>query len=136
MKRLSIISILVIVFTSGCIFQSSGGLSVSIASITSDKTEYRSFDDINLNITIESSDILEDVFVNASGIRDKYGKLHVKSSLVVNLSEGDNEVLITNKLPACNKCKGLNPGVYSINVTVSYNGSILDENVIDINLKQ
>ncbi len=136
MKRLSfLIFATILILMPGCILNL-GANSVEIISIAPDKGVYQSGDPMELNITLEVSDYIENVTINATGLINKVGKTLLHKSRVVTLTEGINNVTFSYRMPACSSCNKLEPGIYSIEVTVSHNGDIIAQGAEEIELKQ
>lgn len=135
MKRIMVSVIVIFIFLSGCIFQSTAP-SVEIVSITTDKKVYHSRDHMRINVLLKSSDTLENVTINTAGIKNKYGKIMLHKSMVVDLKGGINNITFSYTLPICSTCKGLEAGIYEIHVTVVYKEKMLANGTINVELRQ
>jgi hypothetical protein len=124
-----------IVLLSGCIFPADSSL-VDIVSIAPDKTVYHSNEHMTLNVTLKASEEIKVAYVNVTGLENSLGETLLHKSRFIILHKGRNNVTFTYKMPVCSSCKKLEPGMYPLEVTVSYKGEILAEGTKEIELKQ
>ena len=129
------IPVIVLIILVGCIFNSQE-TPISIKAITSNKTLYKSNDDMYVNITLESTDFIERVFVNITGLKNSLGEILLNKSKIVNPQVGENEIVFHYITPTCSPCKHLDPGSYEIYIKVSYEGKVLAEGSKTIELSQ
>lgn len=135
MKREMIsLSTVILIILSGCIFQSNA-LSVEIVSITPDKEVYHSHESMKLDISLDSSHGLQNVTVNANGLKNKYGKILFNETVVVDLVQGVSNVTFSYTMPTCSSCKGLKRGEYIVNIIIIYQEEILVNGTTNVTLR-
>ena len=133
MKWLSIpVSAIISSLLLGCIFCSP----IEIVSITPNKTVYHSGDYIELNVTLKATKALQNVTITAIGLKNSVGQVLLNKSMVVNLVKGINNVTFKYRMPYCSPCKNLNPGIYPIEIIVSYKGKVVAKGIENIELKR
>jgi hypothetical protein len=135
-EKLLVASILVIMLLPGCILNSGGGaVSVKVLSV-GEKDMVCSFGErVTLNVTAKSSVSLDNVTVKITGLKNKLNQMKLSKSQFVELSRGINVISFAYRTPACSPCNRLDPGVYSINATISYDGELLAYGSGNIELK-
>ncbi len=123
---------------SGCIQNTNtfenGTPGIEIAMLTTDKNTYGSHEDMRVSVLIRSSESLEKATVSLSGIKP-YNRAYVKESKIVNLSQGENEIVFNAKTPYCTSgCGGVYPGPYDLNVEILITGGLVVNSSTTINL--
>jgi len=136
-KKLLLTFILVSTMLSGCISDSGGsGTSVEVLSV-GEKDMVCSFGEkVTLNVTAKSSVSLDNVTVKIRGLKNKLNQMKLIKSQVVELARGINVISFACRIPTCSPCNRLDPGIYSINATISRNGEILAYGSGSMELKQ
>ena len=138
-KTVSIKESLIVTFTiilplfSGCVSHSTN--SVEIVSIMPNKQVYYLGDHMKLNVTLKSSNTLENVTISATGLKNRVGQTLLHESKVVTLAKGTESIIFKYYIPSC-PCKHLDPGTYPINITVSHNGEIIVQSIVNIQLEE
>ncbi len=127
-----------VVYISGCIQNTgtygNGTLGIEIAMLTTDKNTYGSHEDMKVSVLIRSSKSFENVTVSLSGIKP-YNHAYVKESKIVNLFQGENEIVFYVKTPYCTSgCGGVYPGPYDINAEILINGEQVANSSTKVNL--
>lgn len=102
-----------------------------------DKKIYYSGEQIRLEITLLSSQNLENITVSAQGIVSQYGHIYFDKSQNINLVKNQpQKISFISVLPVCSSCSGVNPGDYAIEITAVSGRESLKTSSIIINLKQ
>jgi hypothetical protein len=103
------------------------------ASITLNKPLYRSGEDMEITVKINSQKRL-DVNVNIYGIFAGYFRLNQTQAVVLN--PGANLVSFSYPSPPCNQCAGVAEGTYVISAVVLYNDDVVARDNKNVELKQ
>lgn len=85
-------------------------------SASTNKRVYLPKEEVSVNITIESGQAKDRCYVKIKGVKNHYGKSFVNQAQLVHLKPGRNEVVISDTLPACSSCSGIQLGEYDIDV--------------------
>jgi len=102
-----------------------------------EKTTYRSHENILLNIRLSSDQDLDDIIITAQGIKDRFNKSYFNKSQTISLGKFiEKEINFNETLPSCNACSGLSLGDYTIEVSASFQGKILAKKEIAIRIMQ
>jgi len=102
-----------------------------------EKTTYRSHENILLNIRLSSDQDLNNIIITAQGIKDRFNKSYFNKSQTIYLGKFIvKEINFNETLPSCNACSGLSPGDYTIEVSASFQGEILAKKEIAIRIMQ
>jgi hypothetical protein len=93
------------------------GVDVTI-SVSTDKEEYTSYEEIKIVVSAVSSKEIENATVKVWGITP-YSRNHIESEKKVQLNEGETVIEFTETAPACTSgCGGVFPGPYNIKVLI------------------
>ena len=125
-EKLLVASVLVMMLLPGCISDSGGGaVSVEVLSV-GEKGMVCSFGErVTLNVTVKSSVSLDNVTAKITGLKNKLNQMKLRKSQVVELASGINVISFACRIPTCSPCNRLDPGVYSVNATISRNGELV-----------
>jgi len=102
--------------------------------VDTDKDSYTSHELMEISVDIVSANIAEGLQLALYGI-EIGGKPRMYGVLPVNLTKGSNLIRYGYKLPACNSCSGLKPGIYKIHAELYYMNEIVNESVKEVELK-
>jgi hypothetical protein len=108
----------------------------TVFSVTTDRDLYHSNDVMMMKILVNSTGFTTDTSLKIEGIKDIYGQTRLLHNMRANLTPGPNIFLYDYHLPTCSKCSGLDPGNYSINVTLDKNGTIISNLSTTVHLEQ
>jgi hypothetical protein len=103
--------------------------------VSSDKQEYSSGEIMEVSISYDSFQSIDDVQLSISGIENRYGSYVMNVVDVINLSFGNNDAKYTMKLPSCSSCSGISPGDYQIYVTLKKDDSVIANKTLSFHLQ-
>lgn len=104
---------------------------------TPDKTAYRSYEKISLNIRIISNQDLADALISAAGITSRLGNDYFNQTQNIYLRKNKiSEIILSQTLPSCNTCSGLAPGNYKITVEFYYQGKVFSSKEVVLMIRQ
>ena len=92
--------------------------SVTITSLSTDKTEYHSRETMEISVNLSASQPVDNYLVKVEGITDSRGRTRLMQEQAVNLTGGTQAVIFEYQLPSCNTCSGISEGKYAINATL------------------
>ncbi len=98
--------------------------------ITTDEQEYKSSQQVNVTIEIDSNVNFQNASLSISAINNRF-----KEDRQINLTVGNNIETYLFKLPRCNVCGGIREGEYSVSTNIVLN-NITFSNLTTINVKQ
>lgn len=102
-------------------------LDLKMVSIMPDRNVYHSADTMDLTLVVWANQNTS-ATLETTGVA---GRVNVERQ--VNLTEGLNELHVTQTLPSCNKCSGISAGTYPVTCRVSHeNVSVNDTVEIEI----
>ena len=121
--RAVIVAVMVLFFAFGACVHSSfasvdGGM--KIVTLSTNKDVYHPNEEMDVFLSIYSTENLSEVLVTVSGLTNRYGAHFVSFSRKTDLIAGMNDITFTRYLPSCSSCAGLSLGAYFINATVVY----------------
>jgi rhodanese-related sulfurtransferase len=99
---------------------------IKVLSFRTDKDLYASNEELTLFLSLYSPDDLNNVLIRVSGVKNTKGIYYISSSSPMNLTAGDNNLMLTKQLPACSRCAGIEQGTYFINLSVAYDGEVVE----------
>jgi hypothetical protein len=109
---------------------------IEILNFTTDKKTYGSYEEMKILVLLKSPKDVENVTINVFGIRPRV-YAYVNESKIVNLKEGENEIVFLAKTPYCTSgCGGVYPGPYDLYAKVFFNGKEVTNSTTTINLAQ
>jgi len=108
---------------------------VSGIEMRTDKDIYHSNELMKVEVEIDSENELDNCQLAVYGIEVR-GKPKMYHVVPMNLTVGSNLVMYGYKMPACNKCAGVNPGNYSIHAELYYNNTLVIESIGEVRLVQ
>lgn len=123
-----------LIFITGCAVEGLESLQQPSLTLTTDKELYHSGEVMHISSHIVSSTALNNVSVRFYGIYA--GRYRLDQNTVVDLNKGENDIEIDYNAPRCYGCSGIQPGTYSINVAVSYNGEVLANSSVNVEIRQ
>jgi len=126
--------VIVFILLSGCLFHSQEA-SLEIISIGEPDMVYHFGDRVVVNVTVKSPDILKNITVKISGLKNKLGQSKLHGSKNVDLDKGINIIPFNCWIPTCSPCNKLYPGTYYINATILRNGEIIAEGTATVELR-
>ncbi len=92
-------------------------------SVSTDNYTYYSRDDVQIEITIEAPEDMNDTRIHLFGIKNKYGAYKVERFFEMALTEGKNVIETKTNVPSCYGCSGIEPGVFQFHATLYRNES-------------
>jgi cytochrome c biogenesis protein CcdA len=113
MKYLTIIFFLLIFTSLGCLESSP-----SMLSISTDKDVYHSNETLKVHIDFDSQDYGRGQ-ISVSGIKNAFDRALISETRDVNIKRGYNSYDFEFRIPSCEECSALSPGVHTINATVN-----------------
>jgi len=99
---------------------------IKILSFRTDKDLYASNEEMTLFLSLYSPAKMNNVLIRVSGVRSTKGIYYISSSSQMNLTAGENTLMLTKQLPACSRCAGIDQGTYFINLSVAYDGEVME----------
>ena len=99
---------------------------IKVLSFRTDKDLYASNEELTLFLSLYSPDDLNNVLIRVSGVKNTKGIYYISSSSPMNLTAGENNLMLTKQLPACSRCAGIEQGTYFINLSVAYDGEVVE----------
>lgn len=99
---------------------------VKILAFRTDKDVYASNEEMTLFLSLYSAAEINNVLIRVVGVKSTKGIYYVSSSSTMNLTAGENNLILSKQLPACSKCAGINQGTYFINLSVTYDGEVIE----------
>ncbi len=60
--------------------------------------------------------------IHVSGLKNPFDRLHINETREVIIEKGDNRFDFEFKIPSCEECTLLSPGMYMVNATVNIGG--------------
>ena len=122
------ITTLVIIFTlltAGCL--SSNSSDEFAVSLTADKDTYTFGEFMLLQVTVKTSESMENVTIEGNGLVSSKGPQVRLGPRTVDLLPGTNIVNFTQRVPSCSPCTKLDEGRYNITASVSYKKEVIAE---------
>ncbi|MBU2543929.1 rhodanese-like domain-containing protein, partial [Patescibacteria group bacterium] len=107
---------------------------LEIEDFYSDKKVYYSNEIMTLTLKINSSSMLENVWIRTYGILDKWDSYRLNIEQKTNLTPGTNVLDFSYNTPSCYGCVGINPGIYKLTSLITY-GEISVNKTTDIEIK-
>ncbi|MCC7552487.1 hypothetical protein KO317_02365 [Candidatus Micrarchaeota archaeon] len=101
-----------------------------VINISTDKLEYKSSQQVNISINIESNMDFKNASLSIRAINNRF-----KEDRTIDLTIGNNSEKYLFKLPKCNVCGGIKEGDYTITANIVLN-NITFSNLTIINVKQ
>lgn len=93
-----------------------------ILSVSTDKNEYGSHEEVIITVTANAFESVEGVTVKVWGITP-YSKNYIESEKTVDLIEGENLIDFVATTPYCTAgCGGVYPGPYDLHASIELNG--------------
>jgi hypothetical protein len=109
---------------------------IEILKFTTDKKTYGSYEEMKISVLLKSPKDVENVAINVFGIMPRV-YAYVNESKIVNLKEGENEIVFLTKTPYCTSgCGGVYPGPYDLYAKVFFKGEEVTNSTTTINLVQ
>lgn len=109
-------------------------LSLVGINLTTDKPIYHSGEIIHIAAEINSPLELSNTTIRFYGIYS--GSYRLDETKFVDLNEGVNNITLDYNAPRCYGCSGISPGIYQINADLKYNGEMLMNNSVDVEIQQ
>lgn len=103
-----------------------GTLKVSIENLTTGEDNYSSYEQLDLNMSVKSSEELDNLQIHVWGIQNRGGDNWVDDVRYENIGSGEKDFTMHFRMPRCNACAGFSEGAYYINGELLLNGSVLD----------
>ena len=106
------------------------GFVAEVTGIVTEKDVYHSNEVMKFTVTVYANGDLPGVDAKATGIS---GRMNLNQ--IVNLTAGENEMEFETRLPSCNRCSGISPGMHDIVVQLYY-GDLIAENSTKVEIQQ
>ncbi|MBN2518116.1 MAG: hypothetical protein JXB14_04680 [Candidatus Altiarchaeota archaeon] len=106
------------------------------AQISTDKYEYKSLEEMEISVVVDSPVVVGEVVIELRGILNDWGVSKLKLDKKTPLSEGHNVVKFDYTVPKCYGCAGLDPGTYSISAEVKYNDISLANTSTEVSIQK
>jgi flagellar basal body-associated protein FliL len=102
-----------------------------------DKSLYRSGEEIKLNLDIQSKRDFHDATLYIYGIKDKYHDYTIFQTEVINLEKNKaNNFNYPLSLPYCNSCSGVSEGDYPISIKIIDGDILIGDDQIVVSLRE
>ena len=134
MKRIiPALVVVVAVLICGCLW-STGSTPTPTISLSTDKDTYFERETLTLNASIVArADI--NATLSIFGIKSTRGNYAISEQREINLTAGKPQMLsLAYTLPSCSRCAGIESGAYNITAQVVYNGTVISESNVSVNL--
>ena len=102
--------------------------------MSTDKELYHSNEAMKIIVGIQSSDDLKEAQLRTYGIYA--ARYRMDQNKIINLTKGDNEIIIDYTTPKCTGCAGIAPGTYQIFAELGYEGIIIGNSTKNIEIRQ
>ncbi|RZN43473.1 MAG: rhodanese-like domain-containing protein [Methanophagales archaeon ANME-1-THS] len=99
---------------------------IKILVFRTDSIVYASNEEMTLFLSLYSPEDLNNVLIRVSGVKNTRGIYYVSTSSTMNLTAGENNLILSKQLPACSSCAGIKQGTYFINLSVAYDGEVIE----------
>jgi len=114
----------------------SGEPSEPILNLSSDKEVYHSSEKMELNATIETNTVMENVTVKVYGIKDRRGNYRINGEKEITVDPPRTSETFVFQMPSCYGCAGISPGEYEIMMEVLQEGQMIDNSSLRIELEK
>ena len=111
-------------------------VNADIVNVSTDKDLYHSNEVMAITVTVGSAGNLNNVTLKIDGLKDNYGRERISYEIPANLQPGEMNITYNYNLPPCSICAGLSPGMYSFNVSLIHENTVLSNTTHFIQIEQ
>jgi hypothetical protein len=111
-------------------------VNAAIVNVSTDRDLYHSNEVMAIMVTVTSPGGMNNATIRFGGLRDNYGRERLSHDLTTDLPAGEKNVTYDYNLPPCSICAGLSPGIYSFNVSLIRDNSVLSNMTHSIRIEQ
>lgn len=121
--------VIIAVLMCGCLHSAEPSISLS-----TDRGTYFERETLTLNASI-AAPVDMNATLNVFGIKSTRGNYAISEQREISLAAGKTRTLsLAYTLPSCSSCAGIVPGAYNITAQVLYNGSVISESNVTVNI--
>ena len=104
---------------------------------STDKDDYKSKDEIKLDIRLTSTKDLDNIVIKAEGIENNLGYKYFSHTILKNLLANDEGIVaFTGQIPTCSSCSGIELGEHTIHISAVKNELILAESDVALTISE